>query len=255
MSHLFTVLPFIVSNSALPVVPSSDIRRLTTHEEGEGEPRAHDIWEFGGNALSLTGKQSGKQLSLQGDEPVYSDNYLSMSTGQGSAILSDFTESALPNDTIWAVVRIAILTSEDPSAVILFGTLATLNINTGSGFFSGNANMFGHNARGFSGTNQAVIPNNGEWMFVSYSRRMHSGGALFRLLGGGHPAFEEELTGTYKPSVNPVAIGGAYYDVPDAVSIDVAEFGIIPEALTAYEMQALYLKSKARMAARGIVVA
>jgi len=246
MSNLFTVLPFLFSNPALPVIPEEDMRRLAA-----GEPGAYDYWQFGGSANSLVGVQAGRPLVPQSGQPEFHPNYATLSAAAGSALMTGLGESVAQEDTIYAVIRVA-----PGSPLIIFGSLGTTGVGTGSGVFQIAGQALSQQHRGtniLQETGLTLTP--GDWLFVALSRQFSVGANAVHVMVGGQPVATGFGTGVYAPSAGEIALGNAYYtSSPDIGPFDIAEFGVFPLSLDADGLEDLYLRVKARCAERGIAV-
>ncbi|KAF0804940.1 hypothetical protein A6D6_02704 [Alcanivorax xiamenensis] len=249
MSNLFFQLPFAVPNSALPVIPSGDIEPLTPYEIG-----ADDHWIFGDSAASLTGQVSGRQLTAFGDAPSFSSNYLTIPGGSGQGLESGIEEIATQADTICAVLRVTPNSVTQP----LFGGLADGTANHGGGPFLDSVESkiwLTYRGTTISSTDTGDAPVPGQWFFLAVSRDFTSGIKSARSLMGGSYVFETAGTGTYSPTVAPrsIALGNPYLSANNA-PLDCAEFIVLPRSMDDGELQALYARRQAVMAARGIAI-
>ena len=256
MANLVNVLPFAVNALNLPVIPAADLKRLTNLEIG-----AYDHWIFNaGSSTGLTGKLSGKALTVQSTAPTYAGSYLTISADQGKALLTDLGESAGQADTIAMVCKINALPTS--GAVVLSGTLGpssgeTPPLGGGSLYINSAGGALFLNNRGLYSPDTTETAAADTWMFVCVSRNLVSGGYVRMLKGGS--ATVREYTGDYSvyvpaPSPRKLALGGAYYNNRVGHTLSIFEAVIFNRGLTAAEMQALYLRAKARAAAAGITV-
>ncbi len=246
INPLFTMLPFAVPNTALPLIPAGDIELLFSLEVD-----AYGHWVFGASEASLTSRINSRTLTPQSDGISYSGAYLSMSLTLGKALLSDFGEVAAQTDTICAVVRLG-STSADTRTII-----GNIRATTGGSLFVGTGPTFYQNHRGFTnaGTQSTGVAATTNWIFVAMSRDFASATKRTAILIGGSPQHVVTPTGTYAPTPGVVALGSAYsLGATPGLTMDVAEFQIHNRAMTSSELEELYLRSKVRMAARGIAV-
>lgn len=254
MSNLFTILPFSVNNSSLPVIPSSDYQRLSDFEIG-----SYEHWLFDkGNSSDLTGGVNGRLLTVQSTAPTYSGNYLSIPSDEGKGLLTDMGEVAGQKDTICVVFKYSTTTG----VVIPFGSLS----KTAEGSLGGSAPYIGNASRDlllqYRPTNVNSIDTLKDvpaaaWQFMAVSRDMSAGG-IVRTLVGGQTAHEITVSAvaSYIPAGNnrKIALGSAYYNAVAGVTLDFAEAVVFDRQLSATELNGVYTRAKARMAARGITV-
>lgn len=248
MSHLFNILPFVIDDSTLPVIPEEDIERLGFIVE----PGAYDLWVFGGNSDSLVGAQSGRALTPQSSTPAFEGNHMVMSTGVGNALLSDFPDSSDAADTVCIVARL-----DDLSGSSILMTMGNLDPSDGYGSFVGSGGEFSGVSRGAFGsaTNIGVECPEGEWFFWAVSRSMSAPTRQVITMMGDLGNNTRSSGSAYSPSANPVAIGNGWNSATHRTrDMRVAELIIFPSALNLAQMQQVYERSKLRMAARGIAL-
>lgn len=253
MSNLFTMLPFLVSNPTLPVIPSMDFERLSELEAG-----AYEHWIFDNGAASLSGGVNGRILTAQSDPATFSDSYLSISGNEGKALLTDMGEVAGQKDTICVVFRYSTVTG----ITIPFGALA----RSAEAALGGGCPYILNESRGlflqYRGSNVASVDTGYDapantWHFLAVSRDMASGGAVRTLLSG-HPQHSVTVSnvGAYVPAVSgrKIGLGAAYYNSAIGSTLDFAEAVVFDRALSASDLADVYARAKARMAKRGITV-
>ena len=83
MASIFTMLPFSVSNSALPQLAAADYELLVNYE-----PDAWGHWLFGVSSSSLIDLTQGKALTLAGTAPTYNSNGVVIAGGLNSGSVS-----------------------------------------------------------------------------------------------------------------------------------------------------------------------
>lgn len=247
-----TTLPIEVENDDLLVYPESDLTRLDRYEAN-----AYEHWVLGGSSGSLIGRVNGRVLTPQSDGVSYPNaHYLSMSGVQGKALLTDIEDTVTPTDTVAVVVR-----REEAAAqvCVLFGNMGLLSDvpPTGYSMFTAGGNSAWTRANGLdTGVNSTKTVPLDDWIFVAVSRSFGAGGNRIDMLIGGQGHTVRTPAGTYvpAPSGRKIALGSAYYNSGASALMDVAEFMIFDQALTAQAMDALYARAKARCAAVGITV-
>ncbi|WP_292065989.1 hypothetical protein [Brevundimonas sp. UBA7664] len=249
---LVTILPFEVDDDTLPIVPESDLQRLYPYEAA-----AYEHWILGGSADSLIGRVNGRSLTPQSNGITYpSEDYLSMLGTQGKALLTDMEESITHTDTIVAVLR---RTGGSPAACVPFGTLSPSADapTTGCSPFFSTADVIWNRANGLNtGVSTGKTAPEDVWLFIAMARSITALGMTIRLLVGGQTLHQEAPAGTYRPAASPkkIALGSAYFNSNASAAQDVAEFLLFDQALSASALAALYARTKARCADRGITV-
>ena len=122
MASIFTMLPFSVSNSALPQLAAADYELLVSYE-----PDAWGHWNFGTSNASLTDLTQGKALTLAGTTPTYNSTGVVLAGGLNSGLLSGLADGT--ERTLCAVIKIPDLSSLTGSNVAgNTGTLTLSNI-------------------------------------------------------------------------------------------------------------------------------
>lgn len=253
MASLFTMLPFSVSNPALPVIPGADFERLSELEVG-----AYEHWLFDNGAASLYGGLNGRALTAQSDPATFSDSYLSISGNEGKALLTDMGEVAGQKDTICVVFRY----STTSGVVIPFGSLAkTAEAALGGGCpYIANAGrdiLLQYRPTNINSIDTGKDAPASTWLFMAVSRDMATDGVVRTLVGG---QTQHSITVTnvaaYIPagSGRKIGLGSAYYNAATGVTLDFAEAVLFDRALSAAELTDVYTRAKARMAERGITV-
>jgi hypothetical protein len=254
MSNIFTMLPFVVADNSLPVIPVEDYVRLRKLEEAG----AYDHWIFGGDAASLVGKIGENLFTAQSDAPIFMSSYLSISGAEGKALLSPLGEDEDQADTIAVVFR----HSHTGSGVVVpFGSIGKSSDpppTSGGSPFRAGASLCFLTYRGAINSIEVpgvTIPEN-QWLFLCVSRRMTADGRV-RLLRGGSEIVS--LAGDYSgytPAAagRKIALGSAYFTSNAAHTIDFAEAVIFNRELAEDEIEGVYTRAKERMAARGITV-
>lgn len=241
---LFSVLPITVNDPTLPVLQMADVNAFDGLEFS-----AFDHWIFDeGSAAGLTGKRNALALTPLGTSPTYSSNYITMSTATGKGLASTLIDDGR-NWTGCAVVRTA-----SSGTQLLFGTMGSST--GGSPFFSGadpNHKLF-NTFRGMLSSDDTgqVAPTGSYWYFVACSLDA-DGKSVKTLVGGGAGDVSTSAT-SYVSSGNAIALGNGYYTTGSAANMDFAEFILFDRALNAADLTAIYNRSKARLAERGITV-
>ena len=87
MASIFTMLPFSVSNSALPQLAAADYELLVNYE-----PDAWGHWLFGVSSSSLIDLTQGKALTLAGTALTYNSNGVVIAGGLNSGLVSGLVD-------------------------------------------------------------------------------------------------------------------------------------------------------------------
>ncbi len=253
--NLFTRLPITLTDTTYPVVSEAEIDYFTDYE-----PASYEHWIFNkGNSANLIGVNNSKVLTPQAEAPVYGTNYLeNLIYPAGKALLTDYADTVNAKDTVCMVVN-----DSDTSAGIhqLWGNRVSESVG-GSPLFSG-VSPLRKLWLGYSGVHGGgiatglSIPSTSSWYFVAVSRNFAL--TTKTLIGfiGGQTAYSYSGSGTYAPgTAQVVSLGSPNYTTASiAKSFNkVAEFIIFDKALTAAEIQAVYLRRKAKLASIGIAV-
>lgn len=242
--NLFTRLPISVDDPTLPVLDFADVQYLV-----EYEPEAYGHWIFDkGDSSALASVSSDKVLTQQGAS-IYSDKFLSMSNSAGNALVTDIADKANPADTYCMVVRNPNITT----ARMLLGIMAAES-GKGWGLFVGPSGTL--HSRHYTGSDyDSTVPCAlNAWMFVAIARNQ-PGSTRIHYVGGQAPV--TQAAGLYTPTAAdvPVRLGNGYYSSStNSAAIDYAEFIAFDTALGIADLDVLYARTKARMAARGITV-
>lgn len=249
---LFTILPITVPDATLPQIPLSDVEFF-----GEGEQNSYGHWILNSGPAAFTDIVNGRVLTPNGIAPAYYSNYINISSDSNDyAIKSDLYEPASTGGyTLCGVIR----QKSAGLTAITWGTLGTGVDNKGGSTYwaGGNANKWLHTYRGAASSIDSELSQpTDEWYFVAVSVsyiNLTSWQAAM-VLGGVGQSSVGPGTGTYTPNPDqPISIGNIEYSA-NSSSYDFAEFILFDSALSINEMQAIYLRSKARMASRGITI-
>ncbi len=250
---LFTRLPISVNDPSLPIIPSGDIDTLGVSYELD----SYDHWVFNtGDVGGLVGLNKQRALTPQASVAAYAATYLSLSTTMGNALLSDLDEVALGKYTLCTIVREP---SPQPTGIKpLFGTVVASPAANNLTFLSGSgaARKVFASYSGFTSSLDTTAAIAGDvWYFVASSLdfKADSSHTMKTLVGGTAP-LEAAGIGAHLASGRKWALGNGWYATGAAGTYQYAEFILYDRALTTDELQAVYARSKARMALQGITV-
>lgn len=254
---LFTRLPISVADPSLPVIDSADIDALGVSYELD----SYDHWVFNtGDVAGLVGLNKQRVLTPQAAVAAYASNYLSLSSLAGNALLSDLDDVALGKYTLCTIVR-----EPAPQATgikPIYGTVTAAPVANNLTFLSG-SNAGSTPARkvfaSYSGltnsldTNAALAAD--AWYFVATSVDFKDDTShTMRTLVGGATPLEAAGNSAHFPSGRKWALGNGWYSAAIGGAFNFAEFILYNRALSTAELQAVYGRSKARMAGQGIAV-
>ncbi|WP_010604018.1 hypothetical protein [Pseudoalteromonas maricaloris] len=247
--NIFTVLNVTSNNPDMPVISASDVEYLFPYEKD-----SYGHWAFG-NIQPLVSKVTDKQLAEQSESPVYTDKFLTLS-GNGKALLSDFADSNI-DCTVATVFRV----DSYADVPVIFGSLSSAAVGGGSVYLITNnddqtANMYA-NYRGTNIGNSPIMTglSANTWYFLAVTREVidEAGNIGVKLKLNELPVVARNQTsGTPYDDNAVIACGQAYYPTSLGASTDFAEFIIFDKVLTTDELNALYFRSKSRMAKLGI---
>lgn len=236
---------FDVKNAGLPTIDSGD-------QEGflNLELAAAEHYLLGGNSDSLVSLQ-GAELTPLASSHSFSSGYMTI-TGDLEGLTMETNEST--DQTFCAVVRVSNLATNKN---VILGTAQT-GPSAGSMLHTqadGKFNYFGYRASGSTAIEITPPSPNDKWWFVA-AIESSVGSVLNATLYVGGVSSTAVVAATAKAvSSNKMAIGNGYF--PDATyddDIDIAEAILFSDVLTIAELDAVYERSKARLAARGITV-
>lgn len=238
----FIKLPITVNDPSLPVIPAASVRRFSREDEAS----SFDHWIFDtGDAAGLTGRTSGTLLTPEGTGATYGANFVTINPATGNGLRSTLMDAR--KQTVCAVVR----PNNSPATLHIAGSR---NTTAGSQltFTSSLANLTAAQTPVF-GNSLAGPFSAGAWYFVALSESdalgtttqiIHASGGSAVFTGGSL----KTLTGAG------IALGNSGASLTTGGTISAAEFILFDRALSAAELSAVYTRSKARMAERGITV-
>ena len=247
MASIFTMLPFAVSNSALPQLAATDYELLVNYE-----PDAWGYWNFGTSSASLTDLTQGKALTLAGTAPTYNSTGVVLAGGLNSGLLSDLADGT--ERTLCAVIKIPDLSSFTGSNVA--GNAGTAE---GFGMFvqkSGAQRGILPVVRGATGITGDTFTGivDGDYVFMAISYTQTGSNKLNKFFGG---KLSSSITSATAKTVS--AVNMAFGNVQYATSayhapLEISEGILYDRALSLTEIAAVYARSKTRMATKGITL-
>lgn len=252
--HSIPRLSFVLASPLYPVIPESELDYFTDYEPG-----AYAHWVFNkGGVAGLADLKSGKVLTQQSAAPAYSANYLTLSGAVGNGLLTDLLEPAGTKRTMMVVVREpnpAVTQAKPP-----FGTMdTTAGGGTGGIPFvtgSGAARKLYTSYLGVTSSSDTLQATPSSlWLSIVVAIDFSGGTKRVRTLVGGGAGHEATSAGTFSASSRALALGNGYYTIGHNSPLDYAEFIVFEgRAMSLADMQAVYLRRKARLAAGGIAV-
>lgn len=242
--NLFTRLNVTSDDADLPIISRSDIRLLYSPEQ-----ESYDHWMLGGGASSLIGIKSGTSLTPKNSAPTYFTSYATLG-GYQQSLLSGLTDR--DGLTMCVVVRDDNFDNINKSIVVA---------NSGAGLSGQALSLVGGvapYARSVVRGNTPLIRDrafgaiSGDWYFLAMSQE---GLVAFPYIGGAANAAAASSTSKIASTFK-VALGNTY----EAAAVfnngmSIAEFIIFERGLSVEEIDAVYGRSKSRMAERGIDLA
>ncbi|HDH0344342.1 TPA: hypothetical protein PIO13_001903 [Klebsiella pneumoniae] len=247
----FFQTPVIYSGNDLPVIPESEIERFEVVYEAD----AYDHWALNGTDMSLTGLVNRRLLTMIGGVTGEAGNFtMNVNTSAKRGLRSDKADSLI--QTQCAVIRVDSTPAASASASILFGSL---NQSSGSAVYIDENPFIRRQFRpsiSVTGEKSAGGLEN-KWLFVSLSENGTSTTMKsIVLVGGETPSVVEKeyaqakTVGTNNVSIGPIDYSSSVLGYP--VKLDVAEYIVYDKALSGIEMLSVYIRSKKRLASRGI---
>lgn len=249
----FFQTPIIYSGNDLPVIPESDIERYEVVYEAD----AYEHWALNGKENSLIGLVNRRVLTKVGVITSEEGNFsIQVNTSAKRGLRSDKIDGL--TQTQCAVIRVDSTPAASASASILMGTL---NQSAGSAVYIDENPFIRRQFRptvSVTGEKSAAGLAS-KWIFVGFSENgtVTSMNSIV-LVGGQTPSVVEKVYAQAKAvSTNNVSVGPIDYSssvVGYPVKLDVAEYIVYDKALSGMEMLEVYIRSKTRLASRGITI-
>lgn len=251
--NLFFQLPISVADPSLPVIPAADIELLSPAESD-----AVDHWLLGVGDTSLVGIKSGRVLTPQGTSHTYNDSSVVV-PAWGGALVSDIADDV--NATICAVIKRP-TQSLSTHGVIVFGSFSQVSWQNGSGLSIPNGASLLTVQYGAAPVQASVLWGaiaQGDYVFVAMSEQLAADSdpkQTLLYIGGGNKSTTPSSTARTASIARKVAFGNAAFDNASykAVGLEIAEAIVFANPLTVAELDAVYARSKIRMAGRGITI-
>ena len=246
MASIFTMLPFSVSNSALPQLAATDYELLVNYE-----PDAWGHWNFGTSSASLTDLTAGKTLTLAGTAPTYNSNGVVIAGGLNSGLVSGLVDGN--ERTFCAVIKVPSLASY--AGALIAGIIS--DTQGFAGFITTASSVYSllPIVRGATGITQNTATGTvqDEYVFVALSWS-NATKTLNKFFGGRISASQTSTTSKTNSSSN-LGFGNISYTNSSYHSpIEICEGILYDKALSLSEISAVYVRSKQRMATKGITL-
>jgi len=222
------------------------------------EADAIDHFLFGGSDASLIGLKGRLTLAPANPSapPSYANAFLHTAAGGQNGLVS-----SLPEPDAFTVCTVMRYDGQDGRGSIIAGTLQG-GAGDGKGFGilrGGASDTFQLLARP-NGTvtfmpAANIVGARGGWMFMAMTFEV--GSRAWKAYVGGASMVSNVLAQAYAKSARNLALGNAYYassTTPYDGSVAHAEMVVFDHALTQAELDAVYARSRSRMASRGIAI-
>ncbi|MGT2433523.1 hypothetical protein ACU4HD_40805 [Cupriavidus basilensis] len=253
MKNLFIQLPFSVADASLPTIAPADIQLLSNPETDSLEH-----WLLGASDASLTGIKSGQLLTKQGSAQTYNAASIVL-PGWGGALVS-----SIPDDltsTVCAVIKRPVQ-SVSTDGVVAFGAFGSISSQKGSGLTIPNSTSM--STVQYDATPSAsVVPwgsvAQGSYVFVAMAEQLDAASSPKQTLlyiGGGNKTTTASTTSRAASVARNLAFGNAAFDNASykTVPLELCEAIVFNRPLTTAELDAVYFRSRVRMAGRGITI-
>jgi hypothetical protein len=249
--------PFINLHGFKSPAVTERIGRSDVRLPFDAEAGAWGHWLFGGTAECLTSiDRNARTLTAQSAAPTYSAAHLALTMNEGNALQSTLVDT-LQDLTMCVVARtlqatagiIPLAGNPDNSSGNKGRMLCRFAANTSYNVGHWNTNVGRVMSPG------VTMPDNG-FVFLASSIRTTPTTSNLLMLAGGQAI--QTLSQTYVGAVAgdaPIGLGNSGYVVTPTVNTDFAEFILFDRALSAEELEAVYVNSQRRMAARGVTLA
>lgn len=259
MSNFVLKLP-VISNRDLPIISEGDLSFSSLNTESD----AWDHWELDASSTQLVGKANGRSLTVQGsvtNNVGTVSMLLGGNNGGKNALVSGFADSHL--QTQMAIVKFSTFAA---SAIvpILFGALTPNAAGVaGSAAYVGLSatvatlrRVFG--PRGPWVDEQPISEIVDKWVMVVLAESSDASSRSSNLfVSGPSTPYYREISDSANGKVlapSNIAAGNVLYTNSGTgqVPVEYAEYGIWDKMLSEAEINALYVRAKARMATRGL---
>jgi hypothetical protein len=246
-----TVVDVTVTDTTLPKVPASLMPDYPDYEQTSTE---HWLFDKGSSA-GLIGTKSGLVLTPTGLAPTFPGAYLTLPGGGLRGLITPWDDDDAAGTDCF-VMRYPAATSAQ--TLILASDTGTTAAG-GEFFYLSDLERLACSVRGYSAqaTTAAGSMPAATWLFVA-NRRVPGTRTVYRGVDGA--SFISATTTGTKTIATPMrkrVIGNAYRNAAGYIEnpLDLAEAIFFPDAKDDAALLAIYLRSKERMADRGLVLA
>ncbi|WP_341213291.1 sialate O-acetylesterase [uncultured Limimaricola sp.] len=224
----------------------SETPTASAPEAAEADARGH--WFFGADNATDADMLTGQVLTANGAAPQRGSSFLTIS-GQGNGLLSSVSDNA-------AITMVFVVRKPGNVNAILGGTLNRGASPTPSGaspyFASASLSVNNHGGAGNVSLDSNAPAN--AWLFIAVS--LDATGTRVYFEGGAVNRVNTGTTSRGPVSPRAVALGDVHFDSTAFTgAVDFAEMVVWHSAKTLSEIEAIYERSKTRLAARGIDLA
>lgn len=257
---LFTKVPITVSDDTLPVLNDANVTALAQYEY---EALGHWVFNKGGaaNLIDVTRYSPMAPMGGASLPPVHGGNYMLYAAALGEALETEFTNADVPNGTMALVFKStwpgAVYPQNDsPDYPLICG-----NMGTGVGgslYILVNNTIIKHTVLNKTAAELTTAPTIGNWYFLAGSWKSGTGGGVNCYLGiaAGSEYVYQASNGSRTNDSQPICLGnplqtGAAYDSGEYT---LGEFMLFDTFMLEPDLEALYIRSKARMLAQGITI-
>lgn len=236
------ILPDVFAGATGPVADLSGVANLPEAEAG-----AWGHWIFDkGDADSLVGLVNNRNLSLQGAAPTYAATSLTV---------GDYQKALLTGLADRLDYTVAVVVEYDTGNQVIAGALSATE--SGALISNGDTKPYSSFVRGPStvglGNVPDTAPTEGDFVFVAHAIDHTTSTRTRTLFASGESQDFDTDDAAMTPSSSDIAFGNGYWSTYTN-EVTLAEAMVFDSALTASEMAAIYLRSKARMARRSISI-
>jgi|GEM_PF-1662062 len=222
------------------------------------EVNAIDHFLFGGGGASLVGLKGLMFLAPANPNapPNYNPTFLQTSGGGQNGLISN-----LPEPDAFTIYTVMHYDDADGRGSIVAGTVqGGSGDGRGFGILRGAATDTYQMLARPNGTVTFMPASNildarGKWMFMAMTFEV--GSRAWKAYVGGANMVSNVLAQPYAKSARNLALGNAYYvssSTPYVGAVSHAELIVFDRALTQAELDAVYARSRSRMASRGITI-
>lgn len=255
MRTIFGRIPVVSNRPGLAVIPGNEIEELVDYEA-----TAWEHWIFDAGASSLAGRVNNRMLVPVSVAPTYAAAHLTIANAANNGLYTGYADTAAAVDTLFGVFRLP----ANNLLVPLFGGYSTSTrgrmLFASAGTTAARNTLAQASGTTISNRDTSQPLTTEAWVFAALVCDFSATTKAIRALIGGQAGYAGTGTGSYTPRVSPtnpnnqLVVGRDDYASGAGGTLDCAEFGIFNRALTLAQLGDLYMRCKARQAARGNTV-